>query len=588
MRGTITEGEVVGIIIKPEANWWKIESKAGQGLVPATYLRELDLQEGKARFDGSKNEFGGHSARSRPQIASANLELDANKSSYQRAGASLMPLESAETGARHRTPSMQGAFLGMAGSAEQWSSNVDPSLVSQISNEEKKRQEAIFELIVTEGSYVRDLQLVVEIFYRRMQDLMQEHDLRAVFANIEDILLANSVLLSSLEDLQQKNSFFIDLFGNHFATFIPSLECYATYCGNQMAAQKFLKRRQEEDAKLDRFLKETFRSGKSRSLDLNSWLLKPMQRITRYSLLLKQILQHTPNNHPDFVGLQQALRLIERVATNVNNAAQEYENRLKVAEIMNLVDFETDEVNFRIDLTTQTRHLGPRICLLEGQLTKSKSGRKLHAYLLTDILLFVEPSSKQSGSKVSSAKGYQFVLYRKPIPLVDHVAVQDTGEDSFAVVHGQDTVQVRAPNFSEKRRWISSINEQVEICMIAERSHRDQHSAMESNRARLAGVDAMGTLVINVIEARGLPPGANGKRDVYCAVELSGQILKTKALEGSNPRWNQSLSFTVVKSATTFRLATYNVDMFSPDGIYVNGIKMIRLLTGVLRTSWIY
>ncbi|KAI8805745.1 SH3 domain-containing protein [Cladochytrium replicatum] len=53
-EGTVTAGEVVGILTKSEANWWKIESMAGQGLVPATYLRELDLEEGKSRPSGLK------------------------------------------------------------------------------------------------------------------------------------------------------------------------------------------------------------------------------------------------------------------------------------------------------------------------------------------------------------------------------------------------------------------------------------------------------------------------------------------------------------------------------------------------------
>ncbi len=44
-----------------------------------------------------------------------------------------------------------------------WSSFVSDELLSRLTVEEKKRQEAIYELIGTEQSYVRDLQLIVEV-----------------------------------------------------------------------------------------------------------------------------------------------------------------------------------------------------------------------------------------------------------------------------------------------------------------------------------------------------------------------------------------------------------------------------------------
>lgn len=44
-----------------------------------------------------------------------------------------------------------------------WSSTMDPSELAVISPEERKRQEAIFELISTEKSYLRDLQLIANV-----------------------------------------------------------------------------------------------------------------------------------------------------------------------------------------------------------------------------------------------------------------------------------------------------------------------------------------------------------------------------------------------------------------------------------------
>lgn len=44
-----------------------------------------------------------------------------------------------------------------------WASTMDPSELAVISPEERKRQEAIFELVSTEKSYLRDLQLIANV-----------------------------------------------------------------------------------------------------------------------------------------------------------------------------------------------------------------------------------------------------------------------------------------------------------------------------------------------------------------------------------------------------------------------------------------
>lgn len=54
-------------------------------------------------------------------------------------------------------------------------------------------RQAIFEFIATESTYVRDLQLIVELFYSGLLDVMEEKAITVVFANVEDILLVNTV-----------------------------------------------------------------------------------------------------------------------------------------------------------------------------------------------------------------------------------------------------------------------------------------------------------------------------------------------------------------------------------------------------------
>jgi hypothetical protein len=48
--------------------------------------------------------------------------------------------------------------------------------------------------------------------------------------------------------------------------------------------------------------------------DLKSVLIKPVQRILKYPLLLQELLKNTSETHPDKVTLQQAIHVMNEVA----------------------------------------------------------------------------------------------------------------------------------------------------------------------------------------------------------------------------------------------------------------------------------
>ena len=70
-----------------------------------------------------------------------------------------------------------------------------------------------------------------------------------------------------------------------------------------------------------------------RKLDLESFLIKPMQRICRYPLLLKELHRFTPESHPDFQDLGKALDKIQAVVATVNERKRECENQQQVMSI---------------------------------------------------------------------------------------------------------------------------------------------------------------------------------------------------------------------------------------------------------------
>lgn len=126
-----------------------------------------------------------------------------------------------------------------------------------------------------------------------------------------------------------------------------------------------------------------------------------MQRITRYPLLIKQILQYTETG-AERDAVAAARDMSEKLLDNINETMREQENHETLRKIsqnlwigqgcvMSYIDG-NDVTNFvrRLDLTVPTRNMGPRRLLKQGSLTKAKSGRKLQAFLCSDVLVLTD------------------------------------------------------------------------------------------------------------------------------------------------------------------------------------------------------
>lgn len=105
----------------------------------------------------------GLSAPNTPITKKANLGVDkAQLSKRRRAASTVSTANQSQLG----TPQL---VFPRSGSVSEnlelltWASTMDPLELEAIAPEERKRQEAIFELIATEKSYLNDLQMIINV-----------------------------------------------------------------------------------------------------------------------------------------------------------------------------------------------------------------------------------------------------------------------------------------------------------------------------------------------------------------------------------------------------------------------------------------
>ncbi|KAL1691657.1 hypothetical protein GGG16DRAFT_91161 [Schizophyllum commune] len=331
-----------------------------------------------------------------------------------------------------------------------WASLVDKTALDGIPPHERKRQEAIFELIATESAYVHDLQLIVEVFYQSMLPLLDTKAITVVFANVEDLLLVNTTFMSSLEQRQKECRLYVDRIGDILDTHMSNMAVYMEYCVNQSNAIKVLQTLREGNPQLAEHLQRLRDTEPAcRNLDLSSYLLSPMQRITRYPLLLRQVLHYTEPNTDEHRSIDCAVHVAERILNHINETIREQEGREKLRMLSEHLWIGQG----RLDLTAPTRHMGTRRLLKEGFLMKAKSGRRLYGVLCSDIMVLTDEHMK--------------TLYRmpplpaSPSPTTQGLTPLPSDDGAFQISlpypRGGDTIALRAGSLKECQQWIDAI-----------------------------------------------------------------------------------------------------------------------------------
>ncbi|SCV70541.1 BQ2448_1935 [Microbotryum intermedium] len=351
-------------------------------------------------------------------------------------------------------PSTHGCFSQLTARSlprnpQPWASMIDPGALEKMPDRERKRQESIFELITTEQAYVQSLQLTIEVFFNQLQTVIPTKALQVIFANIEDILLFDTIFLSELEDRQRTARLYIDTIGDIVKKHVRGYECYRGYCVNQANAARTLDDLKRSHPQLRAFLE----GSRIKGLELEHFLLEPMQRVTRLPLLLRQILRYTEDDHTDQALLTRSLEISESILGAINEAVRAHENEERLVHLSDVLEF-SHSIEARLDLTAPTRLMGPRRLLKEDRVTKARSGRKLNVYLFNDLLIFTETKAG-------------------PIPL-EECAIRDQARDdlAFVVAHRGDTINVRTSSARQCLLWTREIEQARKACLAAVQKRR--------------------------------------------------------------------------------------------------------------------
>ncbi|KAI8991797.1 hypothetical protein BDF20DRAFT_909527 [Mycotypha africana] len=373
---------------------------------------------------------------------------------------------------------------------------------------QRKKKHAIEELLQTEKVYVRDLSFLVQVCLKALsrQEWIPQQDRSMIMRNSSQILSFHKELMSSFNTTASNNenhSFIVNAFLDQIAHF----SLYKQYCDLHAEAWTLTSEYRSRPEWAD-FLKECSiiqtqlslvsttlnlfnRQGEQKQsyyeqqkkLHFEDYLIKPVQRICRYQLLIKEIMKYIPPRCTEYNLWKTLLDKMHEIVTEIDEL--KYQRELKER---------TDRFIQRLsgDWRLTKNHvaeLGNIILAGAIEVTYSAIGQTfskpkyLGCFIFSTYMIMVKPK------KVTYYEPkYWFPLCSATFENLEDIEGQR--EHSFVVRCKKHAFIFTATCSHEKQLWTKKLTQVISECKVMELNNTDAGNTIISS---LPGISAGST-----------------------------------------------------------------------------------------------
>ncbi|XP_026508044.1 T-lymphoma invasion and metastasis-inducing protein 1-like isoform X1 [Terrapene carolina triunguis] len=308
------------------------------------------------------------------------------------------------------------------------------STMRQLTDADKLRK-VICELLETERTYVKDLNCLMERYLKPLQKetFLTQDELDVLFGNLTEMVAFQVEFLKTLEDgvrlvpdlekLEKVDQFKKVLFslGGSFLYYADRFKLYSAFCASHTKVPKVLVKAKTDTA-FKAFL-DAQNPRRQHSSTLESYLIKPIQRILKYPLLLRELFALTDADSEEHYHLDVAIKTMNKVASHINEMQKIHEEYGAVFD--QLIAEQTGEKKEVADLSMGDLLLHNTVIWLNppASLGKWKKEPELAAFVFkTAVVLVYKDGSKQKkklgGShRASIYEDWDPFRFRHMIPL---------------------------------------------------------------------------------------------------------------------------------------------------------------------------
>uniref|UniRef100_A0A4W3II60 FERM, ARHGEF and pleckstrin domain-containing protein 2 n=1 Tax=Callorhinchus milii TaxID=7868 RepID=A0A4W3II60_CALMI len=312
------------------------------------------------------------------------------------------------------------------------------------------------EILTTERTYLKDLE-VITVWFRSAvikEKAMPEGLMTLLFSNIDPIYEYHRGFLKEIEqrlalwegrsNAHVKGDY--QRIGDVMLRNMCVLKEFTSYLQKHDEVLTELEKATKRSKKLEAVYKE-FELQKVCYLPLNTFLLKPIQRLMHYKLILERLCRHYPPDHQDYGDCQEALMEVGEVVAQLQSSLIRLENFQKLTELQrDLIGIE--------NLILPGREFIREGCLYK--LTKKGLQQRMF-FLFSDMLLYTS-----KGVTITN----QFKVHGE-LPLYGMIVEESENEWSvphcFTIYSAQKTIVVAASSRIEMGKWIEDLNMAIDL-----------------------------------------------------------------------------------------------------------------------------
>ncbi|KAJ0022370.1 hypothetical protein NQD34_009860 [Periophthalmus magnuspinnatus] len=263
-------------------------------------------------------------------------------------------------------------------------------------------QEAMFELVSSEASYYKSLEILETHFLRNpvLINTLSQSDMHFLFSNIEGVMKASEHFLMDLEHRIEESILISDVCDIVYTHAEEHFNVFITYVINQNYQEKNYRRILEGNQAFRDVMETLEKHPRVRGLSFPSFLILPFQRITRLKLLVQNILKKAEEGSEREANAIKAHQRLEQIVKECNEGVRKMSRTEELISIEKTLEFKSKS----IPIISHSRWLLKKgeVQLMSGpKSTRTTKGKKLYQpvylFLFNNLLLITKRNS--SGDK---------------------------------------------------------------------------------------------------------------------------------------------------------------------------------------------
>ncbi|XP_043933253.1 rho guanine nucleotide exchange factor 15 isoform X2 [Protopterus annectens] len=336
----------------------------------------------------------------------------------------------------------------------------DSGVLQKIDKEQIRLQESMFEVLTSEASYLRSLNVLIDHFMnsKELENTIIIREKKILFSNISKVKEVSESFLNDLKDRVDESILISDICDIIHCHAEHDFLVYIDYVRNQIYQEQTYSSLMEKNVAFATVICRLQELPQCQKLPLTSFLLLPFQRITRIKMLTENILKRTEEGSSREQNAIKALASVSKIIDSCNEEVGKMKQMEELIHIAKKIEFDKLKA---IPIISQNRRVEKQGELSEIIQRGSMFGLKpkftpVYLFLFTDLLLICKRSSEKYVALDYAHRSLVHVQDCSEYP--QNAGMENCFYLSLLENHQGKTSErlLKAPTQSDMHRWIAA------------------------------------------------------------------------------------------------------------------------------------